>query len=218
MVASSTLKDLIILGTGVHSHEMAEIVRRINRRQPEWNLLSVIADRAHQQNVLYAGVPILSGAGALAQYSDAYLIANNEWRGKYALPQQRLATLVDPSATVMPSATLAPGCIIYPNCFVGHNAALGRCAFMLAGSIVNHDDVIGDYCVFASGATLAGSVIVGEGCYLGQSCTVRQLLTIGANSIIGMGSVVVKDVPPNCVMAGNPARVLRENNHPATVH
>mgnify|MGYP001570233007 CR=1 FL=1 len=45
---------------------------------------------------------------------------------------------------------------------------------------------------------------------LGQGCAVRQHLRIGRNSMIGMGAVVIKDVPPNCVMAGNPARKLRD--------
>jgi acetyltransferase-like isoleucine patch superfamily enzyme len=39
---------------------------------------------------------------------------------------------------------------------------------------------------------------------------VRQNLRIGRDSLVGMGSVVIKDVPPSSVMAGNPARKLRD--------
>ena len=44
----------------------------------------------------------------------------------------------------------------------------------------------------------------------GTGCTVRQYLRIGKDSFIGMGAVVVRDVPPNAVMAGNPARKLKD--------
>jgi acetyltransferase-like isoleucine patch superfamily enzyme len=55
-------------------------------------------------------------------------------------------------------------------------------------------------------------VWVEDGCYLGQACAIKQYLRIGRGSLIGMGSVVVRDVPPNSVMVGNPARKLRDRN------
>ena len=45
---------------------------------------------------------------------------------------------------------------------------------------------------------------------IGSNATILCGITIGANSIIGAGSVVIKDVPPKTVVAGNPAKVLRE--------
>ena len=47
-------------------------------------------------------------------------------------------------------------------------------------------------------------------CYLGQACTVKQFVRVGKGSLIGMGAVVLRDVPPNAVMAGNPARRLKD--------
>jgi acetyltransferase-like isoleucine patch superfamily enzyme len=52
-------------------------------------------------------------------------------------------------------------------------------------------------------------VIIGENVWLGDSVIVCKGVTIGKNSIIGAGSVVVKDIPENCIAAGNPAQVLR---------
>jgi acetyltransferase-like isoleucine patch superfamily enzyme len=51
--------------------------------------------------------------------------------------------------------------------------------------------------------------VVKKGASIGSGCTILANLTIGENALVGAGSVVTKDVPPNVIVAGNPARVLR---------
>ena len=51
--------------------------------------------------------------------------------------------------------------------------------------------------------------IVRKGASIGSGCTILSRVTIGENALIGAGSMVTKDVPPNTIVAGNPARVLR---------
>ncbi len=53
-------------------------------------------------------------------------------------------------------------------------------------------------------------VVIGDHVWLGANVTVMKGVTIGENSLIGMGSVVTKDIPANVVAAGNPCRVIRE--------
>jgi UDP-2-acetamido-3-amino-2,3-dideoxy-glucuronate N-acetyltransferase len=53
------------------------------------------------------------------------------------------------------------------------------------------------------------STLVKRGASIGSGATILGGVTIGENAIIGAGSVVTKDVPPNTIVAGNPARVLR---------
>ncbi len=48
-----------------------------------------------------------------------------------------------------------------------------------------------------------------ENVWIGDSAIICKGVSIGKNSIIGAGAVVVSDIPPNCVAAGNPARVLK---------
>jgi acetyltransferase-like isoleucine patch superfamily enzyme len=50
---------------------------------------------------------------------------------------------------------------------------------------------------------------VRKGASIGSGATILAKVTIGENAIVGAGSVVTKDVPPNAIVAGNPARVLR---------
>ena len=54
-----------------------------------------------------------------------------------------------------------------------------------------------------------GAVSIGNNVFIGVNSVILGNVTIGDNSIIGAGSVVTKDVPPSVVVAGNPARVLK---------
>lgn len=205
------MKDLIILGTGVHAAEMAEIVIRINNVLPTWNLMGFITPLESKVGEIYNGYPVLGTRDVLCAYPEVSLVSDNEWPFKKDIPLERLVSIVDPSSFVSRTASIGPGNVIYPNCYVGLNARTGRSVFCLSGCIINHDDVLEDEVLFASGVKLAGSVYVEENCYLGQGCNIRQYLRIGRGSLIGMGSVVVKNVDPNSVMVGNPAKKLREN-------
>ena len=51
--------------------------------------------------------------------------------------------------------------------------------------------------------------VVRKGASIGSGATLLSNISIGENAIVGAGSVVTKDVPPNAIVAGNPARILR---------
>jgi acetyltransferase-like isoleucine patch superfamily enzyme len=52
---------------------------------------------------------------------------------------------------------------------------------------------------------------IGKNCFIGCGSIILPGVTIGDSVIVGAGSVVTKDVPSNCIVAGNPARVIKEN-------
>ncbi len=56
----------------------------------------------------------------------------------------------------------------------------------------------------------AKPVSIGDDCFIGARAMILKGVSVGARSIIGAGAVVTKDVPADVVVAGNPARVVRE--------
>lgn len=56
----------------------------------------------------------------------------------------------------------------------------------------------------------AKPVHIGKNVWIGSNSTVLPGITIGENAVVGAGSVVTKDVPPMTVVAGNPARIIKE--------
>lgn len=75
---------------------------------------------------------------------------------------------------------------------------------------VGHNVTIGRGTTIANGAVLCGGVIVEERCSIAPNACIRQRLKIGHDSLIGLGAVVVKDVPPNSVYIGNPAKQMEK--------
>jgi len=200
------MQDLVLLGAGVHAAEMVEIVARVNAVQPTWNLRGLLAAPNEAVEEVVNGAAVLGGKWE--DYPDAAFVPSFGWPRELLPPPERMVSLIDPSAFLSRTATLGAGCVVYPHCFIGLNARLGDIVFCLSGAVINHDDVIEDGVTLASGAMLAGNVRVDAGVYLGQGCMIRQHVRIGAGSVVGMGAVVVHDVDPDSIVAGNPARKI----------
>jgi acetyltransferase-like isoleucine patch superfamily enzyme len=58
--------------------------------------------------------------------------------------------------------------------------------------------------------TEGGSVIIKDNVFLGTKSSILKNVTIGQHSTIGANSVVVKDIPPFCIAAGNPAKIIKK--------
>lgn len=79
---------------------------------------------------------------------------------------------------------------------------------------------IGEETYIASGAiifthdfarNMHADTYVGKRCFIGANAIIMCGIVIGDNVVVGSGSVVTKDIPSNCIAAGNPARILKEN-------
>lgn len=58
---------------------------------------------------------------------------------------------------------------------------------------------------------LKADVYIGDNCFIGTRVIILPGVRIGNEVIVGAGSVVTKDVPSNCIVAGNPARIIRND-------
>ena len=102
------------------------------------------------------------------------------------------------------------GLQISPNTRIGYGLYIGH-GF---GTIVNSTAVIGNNVNLSQFSTIGSNknkaATIGDNVYIGPSVCIVENVSIGSNASIGAGSVVVKDVPKNCTVAGVPARVISE--------
>ena len=82
---------------------------------------------------------------------------------------------------------------------------IGNDNWIMAYVHIAHDCQVGDHTIFANAASLAGHVTVEDYAILGGFCNIHQFCRIGAHSFLGMASVVVQDLPPYVMAAGDKA-------------
>ena len=68
------------------------------------------------------------------------------------------------------------------------------------------------------GTNEGNQAMIADNVYIGPMTCLIEGVHIGENALIGAGSIVTKDVLPNCTAVGNPCRVIGENKHPEYVH
>ena len=101
------------------------------------------------------------------------------------------------------------------NCGTKQDAAVTRVGsdnWIMAYVHVAHDCQVGNHTILANAATLAGHVHVGDYAILGGFTGVHQFVSVGAHSITGGGTVLLQDLPPYVMAAGNAARPFGLNS------
>lgn len=94
------------------------------------------------------------------------------------------------------------------NCGTAQDAGVTRLGdgnWIMAYVHLAHDCQVGSNTIFANNSQLAGHVHVGDWAILGGFTVVHQFVRIGAHSITAMGSILLQDLPPFVMAAGNPA-------------
>jgi sugar O-acyltransferase (sialic acid O-acetyltransferase NeuD family) len=210
---------LLLVGAGGFARETAEAVRAVNDVTPRWRIVGFLDDAPGLGGTSVDGLPVLGPVDRVADFPDAAVavcVASHRNQGarrvivqRLGLASERYATIVHPAAVVPPATELGAGSILLAGVTLTTAVRVGAHVQMMPQVVVTHDDVIGDYATFGAGVRLAGNVVIGEGAYVGSAAAVREGLTVGAWSLVGMGSVVLHDVPDNEVWAGVPARAIR---------
>lgn len=116
------------------------------------------------------------------------------------------------------------------HCDLGKNITIGRNVFLNYNCIILDESpiTIGDHTLIEPNVGIYGAshpispsarlngdcwsapIVIGKNVWIGGNAVIFPGVTIGDNSVIGAGSVVTRDIPPNVVAAGNPAVILRE--------
>lgn len=125
-------------------------------------------------------------------------------------------------AHVLPDATIGADCNICDHVFIENDVVIGdrvtiKCGVQVWDGITLEDDVmVGPNATFTNDLYPRSKqpfelkrTTVKKGASIGANATILCGITIGENAMVGAGSVVLKDVPPNAVVVGNPARIIR---------
>ncbi|SCF25586.1 sugar O-acyltransferase, sialic acid O-acetyltransferase NeuD family [Micromonospora viridifaciens] len=213
------MRDLVIVGAGGFARETAAAVRAINQVRPAWRLRGFLDDDPALAGTERAGLPILGGVDRMTEMPRAAAVvcvgnprnyaARQRIVARLALPADRYATIVHPGAHVGAGSSVGPGTVLLAGVVLTADVAVGEHVAVMPQAVLTHDDRVDDHVTIASGVRLGGGAVLRRGAYVGAGALIREGVTVGDRSLVGMGSVVLQDVPPGEVWAGNPARRLR---------
>jgi sugar O-acyltransferase (sialic acid O-acetyltransferase NeuD family) len=127
---------------------------------------------------------------------------------RLGVPRTRWATVIDPQAVLADDAAHGVGLFAAAGCSIMCGARLGDHVAVRNGAHVAHDCSIDDFVIVGVNAVVCGYAALREGAHIAPGALVREGTTVGRYGVVGLGAVVVEDVPDGAVVAGNPARII----------
>lgn len=122
-------------------------------------------------------------------------------------------SLVADNVVLMTGNELGEGMILSPFVTITSNCKIGKAFHGNLYSYIGHDCIIGDYVTFSPGVKCSGNVIIENNVFVGTGAIIRpgstdKPLVISEGAIIGMGSVITKNVKAGTTVFGNPAKPI----------
>lgn len=212
------LQPLVILGAGGFARETLDVVEAINADKPRYDVLGFVVDEKYgRAGDVVNEKPILGGFSWFENHTDVLAVCGvgaPEVRRHMINSARKMgiefASLIHPNAQLTRWVKIGSGVIITSGCILTVQIRLGDHVHLNLDCTIGHDTMLENFVTLAPGVHVSGNVLLQEGAYVGTGANIIEKKTIGAWSVVGAGSTVVKDVPPNSTVVGVPARVIKE--------
>lgn len=208
---TGVMRDIVIVGAGGSGKEILPYAKDFCAATSGYRIKGFVDSDPLRHGTDYCGIPVIgSDEGCAIGAADVFLLALGTPEGRkraVAVLQERGAaflTLVHPLACVAPSAEVRTGSVIYPFAYLGPDAVVDEFVLVNHYASCGHDVRVGRYAVLGPYACMNGHVTIEDEVFLGTHTTVTVGKRVGRGSTVAAGGVVVQDVPPGVLAAGNP--------------
>lgn len=132
-----------------------------------------------------------------------------EEKFKFLNNKIKFGQIIHSTSWVDESATIEDGCVIYPKCVIDKNVHIKHNTILNLNCTIAHDTTIGTSCFLAPSVSIAGFCCIEKECFLGINAIIKDNINIVNETIIGAGTVVVKNVIKKGLYVGNPAKFIK---------
>jgi len=211
-------KRILLFGGGNQVHYTIDIIEKENKYE-----IAGIIDSVHPIGADRYGYKVLGRQENLTQIVEEYKIdaglitIGDNWSRSIVynaiikqMPSFEFVNAIHPSVIIGKNVELGFGVVMMAGVIVNPLAKIGNFTFFATGCQIEHDCIIEEYASVSAGSVMGGYVTIGKFSAITLGVTILDRLKIGENSVIGSGSLVLKDIPDNVLAHGNPINKIRE--------
>lgn len=212
------MRNIAIYGAGGFGREIACLIRMINEKEPQWNLIGFFDDVKEKGSRNEYG-EILGGIEVLNNYPSALCVvfAIGSPHGVAGLVSRVVNPSIEYPNIIAPNVRFADdknlklgrGNIFSWDCHVSCNVKIGDFNAFNGYVTIGHDATIGNFNAFMPGVRISGETQIGHENFLGVSAVLLQKKKIGNNTVVGAGSVIIRTTKDNSTYIGNPATIVK---------
>lgn len=212
------MKNLVIIGAGGFGREVAWFTERINKAEPTWKIVGFVDDNEQLAGQVINGYTVLGTTQKLAEFKDVYVvcaIGSSKIRKMIVEkvlqinPELKFATLIDPSVIISDLVTVGEGTIICPGSVITVNITIGKHVIINYDCTIGHDAVLDDFVTLYPSVNISGMTHLETLVEMGVGSQIIQMKTVGKETIVGAGSVIIRDLPEKCTAVGVPAQPIK---------
>jgi sugar O-acyltransferase (sialic acid O-acetyltransferase NeuD family) len=200
---------LYVIGAGGHAKVIISTLKACDLK-----ISGIFDDNVNLKGHNILGIPVLGPVAESRNYKVKKAIigiGSNSIREAIAKEYgYNWVSVIHPQAVVDPSVKIGKGSVVFAGAVINADTVLQDHAIINTGALIDHDCIIESFVHICPGTVLTGGVHVAEGSFLGAGTKVIPGKKIGQKSIVGAGSVVIKDLPGFCTAVGNPAVIIKE--------
>lgn len=213
---------VVIFGVGGISREVAYTIIDINNynNTKVFDLLGFVTEDADSIGDNYSDMPVVACDETFNDFIEAFGVLGFvvpigmpkiKRRIVEKLPKGKtnivFPNIIHPTAVInKKNISLGVGNIVEAGVKFTLDIKIGNFNLLNLNTTVGHDVIIEDYCVINPLVSISGGGTIRENVLIGTGANILENLEIGKNSIVGAGAVVTKNIPPNTVAVGVPAK------------